>query len=781
MLKNSYENYRSHGFILQKALKNKKFTNVEGSYSERDNEPFNDSATGYVAIIPNNIIVVDSDDYEEDCEFNKLCKDLGYTPEASVISPSGGKHYFFNNPHTDLVIGNHDYNKVDIYGGYQSVVPIVGTTVKNKQGELKTYQWADDLFEEIILNKFDPKMVELFKMRERHNGSETEFDDLSLAIKEDEMPESEVLELCKSIPIEDYGYDTGYLKFAIALYDRFEGNERGLEIFQETCERYPENNPEFNAKKWNSGHFKTDGRIKFTTLRSLANEGKTSNIVNEIAVVETLEELEILVESLSTVRLNTTTKKDETVRDELLEIVCAKSKELTNKPEKVKFKKLIKFQDTSAPELPTDLKVYRLDNAYLVRIGIKVIEGVKSTMLRELLSSFGYHISNEQFPSFKSSIKTLSRFRKAIDYKLQSNISFVESERSGINTDELICKFNPLFDFHGQPVNEDCVNEFFDEVWAGKLYDIVKLIGLTIKFNEKKLNRLMLIAPSNSGKTSVFEYLNFQKIHMDRLLNGMKGGKGIGKELVDGLKASEFMLIDEANKTLPQEIKDFDRGIQLDQFGNGGGTQLIPLQFIGLTSTHSNATRNNSDELYNRFLQVELKAKEMKHTLTAGYYYNLNPSEYTESVTIRLNELLKETINGDDSIEDLKALQAKYRLPLNNDLNELLFSLSEDFISETKGIAGESGDVVLKQGEYYYRRKGDAYNYFANRLGEVESIDHAKYAELLKNHFIEDEKGRNIKVDGKSIKYYKLNMSPYTEDEDEKVLSLFDDLELEDL
>ena len=780
MLKNSYENYRSHNFILQKALKHKKFTNVEGSYSERANEPFSESATGYVAIIPPNIIVVDSDDYEEDCEFDKLCEDLGYVPEPSVISPSGGKHYFFNNPHTDLVIGNHDYNKVDIYGGYQSVIPIVGTTVKNKQGELKTYQWADDLFEEIILNKFDPAMVELFKMRERHNGSEAEFDDLSLAIKEDEMPESEVLELCKNIPIESYGYDTGYLKFAIALYDRFEGNERGLEMFQETCERYPENNPEYNAKKWNNGHFKTDGRIKFTTLRSLANEGKTSNIVDEIAHIETPEELEILVESLATVRLNTTTKKDETVRDELLEIVCAKSKELTNKPEKVKFKKLIKFQDDSTPELPSDLKVYRLDNKYLIRIGVKVIEDVSSTMLRETLSSFGHTISKEQFPSFKNSIKTISRYRKSVDYKLNSSISFVEAERSGTSADELICKFNPLFDFQGQDINEDCVNEFFEEVWAGKLYDIVKLIGLTIKFNEQKLTRLMVVAPSNSGKTSIFEYLNFQKIHMARLLNGMRGDKGVGKDVVDGLKASEFMLIDEANKSLQQDIKDLDKGVQLDQFGSGG-TQIIPLQFIALTSTHSNATRNNSDELYNRFLQVELKAKEMKHTLTAGYHYKNNPTEYTESVTIRLNELLKEAINGDYSIEDLKDLHEQYRLPLNNDLNELLFGVSEDFISETKAVATENGDVLVKQGTYYYKRKGDVYSYFMNRLGEVESIDHAKYSELLKNHFIEDENAKSVKVDGKPVKYYQLNMTPYTEDEDEKVLSLFDDLDLEDL
>jgi hypothetical protein len=780
MLKDSYSNYSSHGFILQKALKNKKFTNHQGSYSERVSEKFDELSTGYVAIIPPSIIVVDSDDYEDDCEFDKLCNDLGYTPEASVISPSGGKHYFFKNPHTDLVIGNHTYKKVDIYSGYQSVVPIVGTTVKNKQGELKTYQWADDLFEEIILNEFDNKMLELFKMRERHEQSTSEYDDLSLAIKEAELPDEEVLELCKSIPIGTYRYDTGWLKFAIAMYDRFEGSERGLEIFQQTCERYPENNPDYNEKKWNGGHFKSDGRIKYTTLRSLANEGKTLDVLNDITNAKSFDELECLIEELSKTRLNTTTKKDDVVRDELLDAACVKAKELTGKPEKVKLKNLIKFKDTSIPELPNDIKVYRLDNRYLIRIGVKVIEDVSTSLLREVLSSFGYHISNEQFPSFKSSIKTISRYRKSVDYKLPNTINFVESSRGSTSIDELICKFNPLFDFYGSEVNEDCVDEFFNGVWAGKLNDIIKLIGLTIKFNEQKLNRLMVIAPSNSGKSEIFTMLHFQKIHMGRLLNGMRGDKGVGKQVIDGLRASELMLIDEANKALEQDIKDLDKEVQLDQFGANGGTQIIPLQFVALTSTHSNATRNNSDELYNRFLQIELKSSEMQHTVTSGHCFRRNPSEYTSSVQTRLNELLKASITGDDDLDELSALQEKFRLPMNNDLNELLFMISEDFILETKQMARDTGEVVARQGDYYYKRKGDVYTYFLNKLGETSGIDAPKYAEMLKNHFIDDDKGKNIKVGVSSSKYYKITMLPFTEDEDEKVLSLFDDLDIQD-
>ena len=122
ILKNAYEQYRSHGFVMQKAKHNTKFCSSKGSLSERVNAKWNHNATGYVAVVPPNIIVFDADLYEPDCEFNKLLEalDLDYTPEPTVASPSGGLHYFFENPHPDLVIGAHGFKAVDIKAGYQT-------------------------------------------------------------------------------------------------------------------------------------------------------------------------------------------------------------------------------------------------------------------------------------------------------------------------------------------------------------------------------------------------------------------------------------------------------------------------------------------------------------------------------------------------------------------------------------------------------------------------------------------------------------------------------------
>lgn len=782
-LKNAYEEYRSQGFILQKSARYKKHAFREGAYADRENEAWVNSATGYVGIIPPNLIIIDNDSYEEGNEFDKLLKDLNlnYKPEPFAFTPSGGEHYAFENPNPDMVIGNHDYKAVDIYAGYQSVIPIVGTTVKNKQHVLASYRWADDIAEEFIVNKFDESMIEVLQMRPRGENGDNNYDDmgLSLAIKASEMPDDEVVNLCSLIPIETYGYDTGWLKFAMALYDRFEGSQEGLNLFQSTCERYGDNSPEYNASKWSAGHFKPTGRVTYKTLRSLSNEGKSGKIITDINTASTIEQLEELAEEMSKVRLNTTSKMDDAVRDELLDKICVKSKEIVGKPDKVKWKNAVKFIEPEKElEIPDSFDVYRLDNKYLIRFKNKIIQEVTSTMLKEQLASLGIYFGKDEMPKFKNTIQTVSSYKQIPDYTLDTSTSFNTEEQGGITVPAFIVRFNPLFELEDIDLDEHVVDDFFNAVWGGKLYDIVKLIALTIKLGERKLNRLMIVAPSNAGKSEIFTMMNFQKITMQRLVNGMRGDKGIGSDIVEGVRRSGLLLIDEANKSLEGEIKDMDKELHIDQFGKGG-TQILPLHFTALTSTHSNATRNNSDELYNRFLQVELHKKDMKHTIMDSELFLKDTGKYTSTIRGKLLQIFKETLFNDEGKEELKLLQEKYRLPINNDLDELLYEIGEDFINETKASAIDHGDIIFKNGEYFCKRKTDVTKYFENRLGEIESIDVGKYSELLTKHFVSEDR-KSVKIGGKTSKYYDLSLLPYTEDEETLVLSEFDDLDLDE-
>jgi hypothetical protein len=400
-------------------------------------------------------------------------------------------------------------------------------------------------------------------------------------------------------------------------------------------------------------------------------------------------------------------------------------------------------------------------------------------MLREQLASLDIYFSKEDFPNFKNKIQTISSYKHIADYTLDSRMTFRTELQAGVTFPAFVARFNPLFDLEPFEFNEEIVTDFFENVWAGKLYDIVRLIGLTIKFKETKLNRLMVIAPSNSGKSEIFTHLDFQKIVMKRLLNGMRGDKGVGAGVVDGIRKSGLLLIDEANTALQSDIKDMDKELHIDQFGSGG-TQILPLLFTALTSTHSNATRNNSDELYNRFLQVELMRSEMKYTISESPLFKADSIAYTDNIKGKLLELFKETIFSDATIDDLRSLQAKYRLPLNTDLDDLLFDISEAFILETKQNAKSFGDTVVSRGEYFIKRKIDALKFFENRLGEIEALDVAKYAELLAKHFISEERG-SMRVNDKVEKYYKLNLVAYTEDTSRLVVSQFDDLDLNEL
>ena len=344
-LRDAYEQYRQNGFILQKAVKHQKFSSAEGSLADRTNDEWNDKATGYVGIIPPTLIIVDNDSYKnpEVDMFAKLCEDLGldYKPEPFAITPSGGEHYAFVSPNDEMVIGNvvDDYPNLDIYGGYQSVIPIVGTTVYNKQGVLASYEWHDEL-DGFVVNPVCHKMLETLKMRERGSSHGAEFDDtgLGLATKEYELPTSEVRELIQQIP-DNFEYDA-WLKVAIALYERYEGNDTGLELLQEfgeRCTREGVNDPANAEAKWRNGHFKSDGRITGKTLRSLAREGTYASITKKISEAKSPRELEALTKEIQGQQFhNTTTSKTADVLDEYAEKMNNRYKELKKEHPEVK-------------------------------------------------------------------------------------------------------------------------------------------------------------------------------------------------------------------------------------------------------------------------------------------------------------------------------------------------------------------------------------------------------------------------------------------------------------
>ena len=77
LLEDAYKKYSDLGFVLNRTKKLKNTQGKVGAYQDRISEKFDPSSTGYAAIIPPTLIIVDSDSYEDGCEFDRFVEDLG--------------------------------------------------------------------------------------------------------------------------------------------------------------------------------------------------------------------------------------------------------------------------------------------------------------------------------------------------------------------------------------------------------------------------------------------------------------------------------------------------------------------------------------------------------------------------------------------------------------------------------------------------------------------------------------------------------------------------------
>jgi len=792
-LEDSYEQYREVGFILQKSAKFKKHAFREGAYIDRENEAYEPKATGYVGIIPPNIIVVDNDKYEDKGKsFKKLLKDLNITDELIpfAFTPSGGEHYAFYNPDPDLVVGNlgKKYPALDIYAGYQSVLPIVGTTVYNKEGNLASYEWGDDITESFIINPTPDNIQEVLSMRKRIDASSIQYDEEDAEIFEAfnsvEISDDEIDEILAKLP-SDLHYDD-WLAVAMSLYDRYGGMDAGLKKLQEFGERSPEkNDPQWTESKWRNGHFKPT-QTTYKRLYSISNEVDIDNFKLEIEEASP-KDLDKLAKKVSEIpSLNTRTKKDDVNRLELAEAINLRQKTLkkegkissvTQARTIVKTLQHEKTMDDIIKEgKDSNVEVFLTGNSYNVRIGDMLIEEISESSVKKHLSA--YSITKEVAEVYIREAKMISEIVKTTDYMLEKPISYIIEDSQAIERLPLLAVVKDPFHNITDYINdEEIINDFFNNIWNGKAKDILELIALTVKFKEWKLNRLMIVAPSDTGKTTLTEHLGFQKIHMKRLLASMRGDKGIGGNVINGLKNSGLLLIDEANNVLEQDIKDMDREIYLDEFGAKGGTQRIRLHFTALTSTHKTATRNSSDELYNRFLQVELTSEEMEYPITKSEVYRRDTDRYSEVVQSYSQYHFKECLKNPEYDKDyLHALQEKYRLPINADLDEFLYTLSDEVIDHIRTSSTPTGDIIERDGTHYIKRKTDLLHLIEDLIGELPNIDAGKYADKMINHFIQ-AKSKSIKIDGKPTKYYPITLRSFVLNEDDRIIDMFENLD----
>jgi len=472
--------------------------------------------------------------------------------------------------------------------------------------------------------------------------------------------------------------------------------------------------------------------------------------------------------------------------------ICAEKCRAINKKEGItdkilvsEFKPLVKVEEKKIKVNIEGVGSYYCDNKFHVTHGDKLLEEVFKNSLPTIGVGLGYP-ADDFLEHITFNAKLIQGIKKETDYTIKDEVMFTLSDSNNPSELEFLSVLtNPLHHVCEPAIRKDIVEDFFNRIWNGKAEDIIKIIALSMRFKETKLNKIHVVAPSNTGKTTFLENIGFQTIHMKRLVQALNADKGIGKYVIDGLKSSGFLLIDEANDALTQDIKNIDNYIQLDQFGQGG-TQEIKLHFTCLTSTHKTAVRGMSDEMYNRLMLVELKRDEMKGTLDKSELFIHSTNVYTDTIVQQVKWLLKDTLTNEKyTKKDLRTLQDKYRLEVNDDVGEMLTEVSEHIIAEYKSLASETGEVLTRDESYYIKRKTDLIKSIDDRFSEYSHLDKGKYSDELVNHFIGDKK-LSFRINGKPTQYYPLNLRKYYVNADSNdtqqliLLDEFDDLDLEE-
>jgi len=795
VLKDAYAKYKAAGFILQKAKSGTKFCPRKGPLSERVDDPWRDDATGYVGVIPPNLIIVDNDSYKDPSVnmMAKLCADLklDYVPDPYAITPSGGEHYAFVNPHPELVVGDLSkiYPNLDIYGGYQTVIPIVGTTAKNKFGDMVRYEWADDIMEEFVINPAPGNAAEVLRMRQATQDVDNSYDEdgLTAAVKDQDMSTEEVELLLEDIPT-DYTYDGGWLKTAMALYDRFEGSEQGLEIFQDFSSRCTredtKHDPDYNESKWRSGHFKPSRGITYKTLRSLANEGRIKKITDEIHDANTDKAFKSVIDWLASMpKLNTTTELDQNIRSSLATQINARMKEVRASGGTVKLIQartilpMIEYKQSledAQNELgDKEVRSFIVGDKYALQYGNVLVNDIGSAGALRHLKAFGVNKTTAEAiianPISVSNIDTVADYLSPhhIIYNLEDSPIVEEQQR-------LIGRKNPLYGEKSYLEDAAVVDEFFSSIWNGKLEHMMQLIMYSIRFKETKKTKLMLVAPSDLGKTAVAEHIGFQKVKMEAMIGAMSAAKGLGKPIISGLFNTGFLLLDETDRALPREVKELGSYLMVDKFGKDG-TQIIPLHFVIMTSTHRTAVLNASDEIRNRVLLMEVHDDEPEFTIVQSELYNADPEHYTKVIRSYMRWYCGRLLEDNATIEDLRRLQDKYKLEGLNDLDEFISDVIETIRDAIKAEAATNGEFLIKNGVYYIKGKKLLREMISQELIQLEGVDVGKYTEKIFKMFMPDDIETRVRVNGAPARYYKISLYSKV-DED-----MFDDLTEEEL
>ena len=343
-----------HIFRLYKTKEGKKGNAVKGLYAtpfgwndlSLPNAPYNPKAI-YGGVPPKNMVCIDWDvkggAKHGDKSFEKLQRDLGCVLETQVMTPSGGGHSYcqlLNMPDDTpkLKKAQEKYPDIDFQSHGSEFVVLGGQTVEG-YGE---YSFTDEDFEYYTNDPIDFTSLELRKERVRGDGY--------AHIDEDEhfmtRPRKEEVEEILANLDPNMEYDNGWREVIMSLNSWDLNGDEGLRLaieWSQKSDTHTMTDEEITKKyRMNTSDTKEFYK-KLFTLNKKAAEKKAKGTVEELQAdiqnATNLEDLEVITMKIQS------TKMSKDAREDFVEDLVIASTKLTGKPERVKWKKAVKYID----------------------------------------------------------------------------------------------------------------------------------------------------------------------------------------------------------------------------------------------------------------------------------------------------------------------------------------------------------------------------------------------------------------------------------------------------
>ena len=341
----------------------------------------------------------------------------------------------------------------------------------------------------------------------------------------------------------------------------------------------------------------------------------------------------------------------------------------------------------------------------------------------------------------------------AIEYK----VDFFKPTEFNYIDDTLYVTTNPIDSWDILKYEDmEIIEEYENKIMGSNLKDLVNLIVWSMRFNENKLNKLLLVGVSDKGKTGLMKLMGFVEISAKTFTNILKGEKQ-GDELSKRIKMCGLILADDINE-IPLEIKNVSDELHMTVLYEG--TINHPCKFMCFTSTHKSSIDTISEELKNRILVMDL---ENEFTLRHSTLCQSNSQKYRQYTENYVKGLIIDAIEAEVDEAMLRELQEKYRAPEHNARDEIIEIIEERIGREVNELLKDAdSEVILVKGKLYALHKKEIIK-IVRRAIELEFdgmvVDKQKECSKLMDKFASDKPMFPHRKDGQKRNYYELHIA----------------------